>query len=196
MANSIGGIILAAGVSARMQRPKALLPWGHSTVVGSIIDTFLQTPLSPVVIVIREGEVGNAIRALVKDRARVVLNPDPERGMLSSLQCAAKELLDEGISQALITPVDQPQTSLALCRSLCALLLQNRWAIAAHNGAWGHPYAAADLREILQEESSAQHVLKRQAPQLIEGGAGVLLNLNTPEEYQLASSLYKQEPQS
>jgi molybdenum cofactor cytidylyltransferase len=191
---SIGGIILAAGVSARMLRPKALLPWRSSTFVQEIAKTFLEAGLSSIIVVIREGDTGRQIANLLKDVATVVVNPDPERGMFSSLQIGAQALLAQQISQALITPVDQPQLDVALCQKLCEALAQKQWAVAAHRQQWGHPYACPALNELMELDSSqsAQLTLQKKAPLLIEGGPQVLFNINTPEEYQ-ASQTY-QEP--
>ena len=38
----IAAIVLAAGLSRRMGQPKMLLPWGHSTVIGTVVDTVKQ----------------------------------------------------------------------------------------------------------------------------------------------------------
>lgn len=171
-----------------MLRPKALLPWRGSTFLQEITKTFQQAGLASIIVVIREGELGQQIAELVKDVATVVVNPDPDRGMLSSLQCGAHALLAQQISQALITPVDQPQLEVALCQRLCQALAQGQWAVAAHGQQWGHPYACPELRELmaLDPSQSAQLTLQKKAPLLIEGGPQVLFNLNTPEEYHAA----------
>jgi molybdenum cofactor cytidylyltransferase len=188
----VGAIILAAGASARMLRPKALLPWGGSTFVQEIANTFRQANLSPLIVVIRENDAGLEVGALVKELATVVINPAPDRGMLSSLQVGAQALLAQNISQALITPVDQPQLNLDLCQKLCEALAQKRWAVAAHGSQWGHPYACPELAELMALDSSqsAQQALQKKAPLLIQGGPQVLFNINTPQEYQVASLSY------
>ena len=171
-----------------MLRPKALLPWRTSTFLQEIAKTFQRAGLSPIIVVIRDDDTGRQISALVKDLAEVVVNPDPDRGMSSSLQLGAQALLAHNVTRALITPVDQPQVSVALCEQLCDALRQGRWAVAAHGSQWGHPYACPELSALaaLDPTKSAQHLLQKNDPLLLEGGPQVLFNLNTPEEYQAA----------
>jgi molybdenum cofactor cytidylyltransferase len=192
----MGGIILAAGASTRMLRPKALLPWGTSTFVQEIAKNFQLVGLFRIVVVISDSDTGAKIRELVEGIAEVAINPNPERGMLSSLQIGAQHLIEQNITQALITPVDQPQFDIGLCQKLCEALAQNQWAVAAHQGQWGHPYAAADLTEFtrLDLAQSAQLLLQKKSPLLIEGGPQVLFNINTPEEYQNAYLKNQKEP--
>ncbi|HEX5051643.1 MAG TPA: molybdenum cofactor guanylyltransferase [Planctomycetota bacterium] len=49
-----GAIILAGGLSTRMGRPKELLPFGDSTLLGHTIDT-LRTCATPIVVVTRDA---------------------------------------------------------------------------------------------------------------------------------------------
>ncbi|HLH37641.1 MAG TPA: nucleotidyltransferase family protein [Bryobacteraceae bacterium] len=93
------GIILAAGASRRMGRPKALLEYRGETFVGRLVRV-LQKFCDPVIVVL--GHHAAAIRDHV--RAGVVVNPDPDRGQLSSLQTAL-ERID---SDFLFIPVDSP----------------------------------------------------------------------------------------
>ncbi len=86
---SIPGIVLAAGASVRMGRPKAFLamtPGG--TILGRVLGTLADAGVEPLVVVAREPftprEAWNDPRA---DEVRVVVNPDPDRGQLSSLVC-------------------------------------------------------------------------------------------------------------
>lgn len=87
---SLGAIILAAGNSSRMGRPKMLLPWHETTVLGHLIA--LWTDLASQVAVVHaaadaviEAEL-NRVQFPMRNR---IVNPDPARGMFSSIQCAA-----------------------------------------------------------------------------------------------------------
>src|SRR4029079_18049295 len=81
----IAGIILAAGASSRMGTPKALLDYRGETFVGRLVRV-LQTTCNPVIVVL--GYHADALRAGIPAGAQVVVNPDPSRGQLSSLQTA------------------------------------------------------------------------------------------------------------
>jgi CTP:molybdopterin cytidylyltransferase MocA len=187
-----GAIILAAGTSSRMKQPKALLPWRSSTIIQELVLVFSRCHLS-VVVVVSPSETGKNITHLLQNSAACVVNPEPARGMLSSLQIGAASLLSRGISSALITPVDQPETSEEICLKLLQEVNAGRWAIASYQGQWGHPYTCPDLKEIvtLSENETASKLLQRKGPVLLECGPSVLYNLNTYEEYLFAQ---KKEP--
>lgn len=88
---SLGAIILAAGKSSRMGRPKMLLSWGTTSILGHLIRSWTNAQSDQIAIVCASGN--SAIEAemdcLNFPRQNRIQNPDPARGMFSSLQCAA-----------------------------------------------------------------------------------------------------------
>ena len=89
---ALGVVILAAGRSARMGRPKLLLPWYRTSVVGHLIRQWRALQARQITIVCAPGN--RAIQAEMdrlgfSARDRIV-NPAPERGMFSSIQWAAR----------------------------------------------------------------------------------------------------------
>jgi molybdenum cofactor cytidylyltransferase len=89
---SLGVVILAAGRSARMGKPKLLLPWGATSVLGHLIKQWQTLCATQVAVVCAPGH--QAIHAEL-DRLRFpaenrIANPAPDRGMFSSIQCAAQ----------------------------------------------------------------------------------------------------------
>jgi molybdenum cofactor cytidylyltransferase len=89
---SVGVVILAAGRSARMGKPKLLLPWGGTSVLGHLICQWQVLRASQIAVVCAPANV--ALQAEL-DRLGFplenrVYNPAPERGMFSSIQCAAR----------------------------------------------------------------------------------------------------------
>ncbi len=104
-AKPLGAIVLAAGASSRMGRPKALLPLdGGDTFVERIHRTLRAAGLDPVVVVGRpelEAPLGTLLPT-----TSVVINRAPERGQLSSL-LAGLEALGRPAA-ALVTLVDLP----------------------------------------------------------------------------------------
>src|SRR2546430_235141 len=87
MALVIPVIVLAAGRSSRMGHPKALLPLGAGeTFLTRIARTFLDAGVADVVIVV--GHDADAIAKSFAESglpARFVLNPNYDRGQLTSL---------------------------------------------------------------------------------------------------------------
>lgn len=100
------GIILAAGLSSRMGRDKATLPYRGSTFLNHLVDLLAQQ-VEPLVIVL--GHNAESIRSTIPPRSNVsvVVNPDFEQGMLSSLQTGIRAL-PGGAEAALFTLVDLP----------------------------------------------------------------------------------------
>ena len=89
---SVGVIILAAGRSARMGRPKLLLPWGGTSVLGHLIEQWRALGAEQVAVVCAPGDVAvpAELDRLGFPAQNQIINPAPERGMFSSIQCAAQ----------------------------------------------------------------------------------------------------------
>ena len=69
-----------------MGTPKALLPLGGETFLDRLIRLFAAGRIAPIVVL---GHHAAQIQSGIQRGAQAtfVVNPDPERGMLSSLQC-------------------------------------------------------------------------------------------------------------
>ena len=110
----IPGVVLAAGRSSRMGRPKALLPASPDgeTFVGRIVRTLRDGGVDDVVVV-AGGMAAEIERVLAQadHPPRVVLNPTPERGQFSSLQVGLRAVDRPGVSAMLVTLVDVPLVS-------------------------------------------------------------------------------------
>ncbi len=150
-----------------MGRDKALLPYGDSTFLGTLIDTFL-TRLDPVVVVL--GHHAEQIRERMPSdqRVRFVTNEDYGRGMLSSLQTGLREV--ETDSGVVFTLVDHPSLR-AETLAKVADVFEERSPVAViprYEGERGHPVAisrplAAELLA-LPAESSPKQVLRNAYP--------------------------------
>jgi len=122
-----------------MGSPKSLLPIHGETFLDRLIRIFSRVA-NPVIVVLgaNAGEITSRIERA--DEARFVTNPDPERGMLSSLQCGL-EAVPRDMEAALFTPVDHPSVEAATLEKLVdafedagAMVI-----VPCYNGAHGHP---------------------------------------------------------
>lgn len=87
----IVGILLAAGLSTRMGRPKQLLPFGNSTIIETVIDNMVSSNFDDVRVVI--GHCAQEIEDLIGDLGvKTVYNPDYRDGMLSSAQIGIRSI--------------------------------------------------------------------------------------------------------
>jgi CTP:molybdopterin cytidylyltransferase MocA len=84
---AVTGIVLAAGAGRRLGRPKADVLLGGRRLVDRAVDTLRAGGCAEVLAVLRPGQAAAA-------GARTVVNPEPDSGMGSSLQCALAELAD------------------------------------------------------------------------------------------------------
>ncbi|HWW83810.1 MAG TPA: nucleotidyltransferase family protein [Vicinamibacterales bacterium] len=116
----IPAVVLAAGRSSRMGRPKALLPLASGeTFVQRIVTTFLEALVDDIVIVLGH-EPQPIIRSLTATgvRARYVINRHYDRGQLSSVLTGLNVVDRPGVRAALVTLVDVPLMSVATVRTV------------------------------------------------------------------------------
>jgi molybdenum cofactor cytidylyltransferase len=109
----LSGIILAAGASSRMGRPKQLLPLRGRPLLQHVLDEAVASRLDEIVLVLgnQADEVHEALALPEGSRVRVVVNADWARGQSTSLRLA---LLRARPSAAAILLGDQPGVGAAL----------------------------------------------------------------------------------
>jgi molybdenum cofactor cytidylyltransferase len=143
----IPAIVLAAGKSSRMGRPKANLPLeGGATFLSHLVRSFHAAAVDDGVIVVghdAEAVVSAAARALATTgvAARFVLNPDYETGQLSSLLKGLNFVDRPGVTAALLTLVDVPLVDPGTIRAVIDRYLQTHAPIVrpVRGGEHGHP---------------------------------------------------------
>jgi molybdenum cofactor cytidylyltransferase len=109
----IPAIILAAGLSTRMGRPKPLLPLANGdTFVTRIVRSFLDSGVDDVVVVL--GHEADAVAATLIESgvaARFVVNDAYQTGQLSSVLRGLNAIDRPGVRAMLMTLVDVPLVS-------------------------------------------------------------------------------------
>lgn len=190
----IPSVILAAGRSERMRRPKALLPIGQAgdTFVAHLIATFRDADTDDVVVVIRPGDT--PLRAAVERcAARVAQNPDADRGQLSSLIAGLDAVDRPGVRGILVMPVDIPLVRAQTITAVKAAFVRSSAPIvrAVHRGQHGHPVIFA--RRVFDElrradpHTGARAVVHAHAHDLLNvevDDPGILRDVDTPEDYE------------
>jgi molybdenum cofactor cytidylyltransferase len=103
----IAAVIVAAGAGRRFGGPKVLARLGGKTFLEHALEAVASCEPRLVVIDPASAPAARA-RAVSEAAGAVVLgNPDPARGMLSSVKIAIATL-DPGVTHALLLPVDHP----------------------------------------------------------------------------------------
>ena len=186
----ITALILAAGQSKRMGRPKMLLSWGRTTVLGQVIDTFKKAGIEDILVV--TGGAREQVEALAGTAARTVFNPGFEEGeMLSSIQVGLAEMKPE-TEAVLIGLGDQPQVQKRSVKLVVEEYIKSKapLVVPSFQLRRGHPWLVtrAYWDEILSmgSDDTLRNFLNRHSSEIryVEtNDPGILKDLDTPDEY-------------
>lgn len=190
----ITAIVLAAGKSERIGRPKSLLPTSDGTpFVAAILETMTATRVDEVRVVVgHQAEQVIDLGGLV--RHVIVHHREFERGMLSSVQAGVRAL-PRGTTAFLLWPVDLP-----LVRAETVDRLITAWegsrppvVVPVHHGKRGHPvlFSASLGAELLRapEGEGARAVVHAHEKGLVEvevDDPAILTDIDTPQAYRKA----------
>ncbi len=131
--------MLAAGQARRFGRPKLAMPFGDSSIIGSAVSALADGGVGPIIVVCG-GNAREVEQALSGHSVRLVQNPDPDRGMLSSVQAGVAALPQE-TGSFLVALGDQPRIRAEHIRRLVAEheAAGSGIAVPTHGGKRGHP---------------------------------------------------------
>jgi len=190
-------VILGAGASSRMGRPKLLLPWGGTTIIGHLLKQWRELGAAQIGIVLRPRDTGLAAELDLLDfpPAGRIENPQPELGMFSSIQCAASwPGWRIEITTWAIVLGDQPHLRPETLRQLLAFQSANDDAICQleFDGHARHPVLLP--RQAINElKASPAETLKDflklttiRSLRYPVDDPGLALDLDTPEDYEQA----------
>lgn len=194
-AGEFAAVILAAGRSSRMGKPKLLLPWGTTTILGHLIEQWRAMGAKQIAIVCaaRDEAVAQALDCLGLSRRDRIFNQEPEKGMFSSIQCAARwDGWQPAIENWVVALGDQPQLHDETLRGLLAWAKKHPREIClpAYNGHGRHPVLmpkgiflelattkSPTLKEFLQAHKTSMCQL---------ADAGLAMDIDTPAAYEEA----------
>jgi len=182
-------LLPAAGASRRMGRPKLLLPFRGRPLIAAVVDALRAGGVDTIVLVIAPED--EELRAWARQAGvDVAVNPDPERGMLSSIQEGLAALPRDQI--LLVSPADLPRLRAASVAELLRRMLAAGapLAVPVYQGKRGHPLAIAPalIPEIptLDPRIGLKQLRDRHAAELLEvpvDDPGVVMDVDTPEDY-------------
>jgi molybdenum cofactor cytidylyltransferase len=196
----LAALILSAGASSRMGRPKALIHYRESTFLQHLLDVTRHPKIGVTRVVLGAG--ADEIRITTKlDPSVVVLNPEWEKGQLSSICAGVRSLAEIATDGMVLCPVDHPLVSASLVSDLVEQFYKSGKAIVvpAYNGRRGHPaiFSSSLYEELLAAppEKGARTVVWAHASDVLEvptAEEGIVLNINDPE--MLKRALGPEEP--
>jgi molybdenum cofactor cytidylyltransferase len=188
-------VVLAAGLSRRMGRPKLVLPWGETTVIGRVVRVLAAAGLEEMWIVTGGSrlEVEAALAAEAVAGLRTVFNPAYAGGEMAASLKAGLAALPGGVDAALVVLGDQPQIRPEVAAAVVAAYQGSRAALVvpSYRMRRGHPWLidrslwglvrglgpGQSPRDLLNEHAASIRYLPVDTP-------SVLLDLDTPEDYQ------------
>jgi len=191
----ITAVILSAGESSRMGRPKALLPIDGVRFIERIVATLKSTRIDEIIAVL--GHNAEEMRQKVSDLpVKIVVNPDYKQGQLSSLIAAIRSI-ESGenhhrVDAILVHLVDHPYINVDLVNLMIDRFSETKQLIVVprYRGRRGHPviFSRALFAELLaapldQGAKAVVHAHRDQTLEIDTEDEGVAIDIDTPEEY-------------
>ena len=187
-------IVLAAGSSTRLGRPKALVDFDGRTALELVLAALRAAGVEAGAVVV--GEDAEAIEGAVDVRPfELAENPDPSAGRTGSVQVGLNALAAAGggADDALLWPVDRPLASTSTVQAVLAAALgageDVGWVVPACDGHRGHPILLraavlpavrrAGPGEILRDALRASGLFAFEVP--VED-SGIHVNIDTDDD--------------
>ncbi|HSL37611.1 MAG TPA: nucleotidyltransferase family protein [Arthrobacter sp.] len=177
------GLILAAGASRRLGRPKQLLPYGHGVLLDAVIAAARDCGFDQTVLALG-GAAGDVQRTVDTTGCEIVLNPDFGAGCSSSIAAGIAALRPDTDAVVLLLG-DQPGVRAITARALLERLFTG-WpdtgagapgiAVCRYDDGVGHPLA---FTRRMFPELAALHGDKA-VWKLLEQRAGDVVELRVP----------------
>ncbi|MEN6324860.1 MAG: nucleotidyltransferase family protein [Syntrophomonas sp.] len=186
----ISAIILAAGTSARMGRPKLLLPFRGVSLIRSVTLNVLASAVDEVLVV--SGYRAAAVNSEIEDLpVRIVYNPNYLQGQGTTLAAGARQV-NPASECFLVFMGDQPLIDAAIINRLIKEYRQsNCFALRPeYRGQPGHPVlfhgSLLEPLKTLGEDEGARKILARLGNRVVNlpvSNQEVIIDVDTPEAY-------------
>lgn len=183
-------VLLAAGESRRMGRPKLSLAYSETrSFVERCVEVFLDFGCSPIAVVANDSGMKHLQQAPSAWSSRVLplLNDAPERGRFLSLQIGLRALSPG--AYVFLHNVDSPFVSPGILEDLASRAGTADYIRPVCRGRHGHPVlispgVASEIAWESQQVENVRDYLQRYTQCFVEtSDAGVLVNINSPEDY-------------
>jgi molybdenum cofactor cytidylyltransferase len=185
----VAGLVLAAGGSSRLGRPKQLLPYNGSTLLDHAVATARACEFDQLLVAV--GGAAEKVRDRVDlSGADVVVNPGFGQGCSSSI-AVAMDALDPRATVLVLMLGDQPGVVPATVRVLLAVRGDAALAVCRYDDGRGHPFAFGreafdDLRG-LHGDKAVWRMLERRADEVQEVPVAgpIPLDVDTWADYEM-----------
>jgi molybdenum cofactor cytidylyltransferase len=192
MSSSPTIIVLAAGRGSRFgdSRHKLEQRFGHTTVLGTVLETVASTGL-PMVVVTTPALAGLVVDTVAAKDVVLLAQKDLGEGFGMGRSISRGVLARPDSQGWLVMPGDMPLVRGETLRAVAQALKEHTVAYPQHLGRRGHPVGfASELYSELAQlsgDEGARRVMARYASHGIDvDDAGVLMDIDTPDDLHLA----------
>jgi len=186
----IWAVVLAAGESRRMGRPKLLLSYGKETIIETVVRTAVASSVDRTLVVL--GAQREDIEEKIRDFAvKRVLNREYQKGMFSSVLCGLGSL-PRSARAAVLVLADQPGIPAGVIDSLIESFLREKKGIVVpvYRKKRGHPLLL-DLKyrrevETLPPDVGLRGLMLRHPEDILEvrvSSPEILRDIDSPGDY-------------
>jgi len=194
----ISAIILAAGMSKRMGRPKQLLQLGNKPLIRIVVENVLASTVDEI-IVVTGYQAGKVVEAIKDLPIKIIFNPDYRQGQGTSLAVGVKQL-DKSTEFFLVFMCDQPLISPSTINTVIDEF-RKRGSLAlrpTYKDIPGHPVVFSSIlssnMEQLHEDEGARKVLEglgARVDYFALQDEGIVIDIDTPESYERFKKKYR-----
>jgi len=135
-------VVPAAGRSTRFGGGKLVVDLDGRTMLDRTLDCLLEAGAARVVVVAANPSELSTVLRLSDDRVRLVTNPEPDRGMFSSIQTGIAAIAAGLQSPTLVLPGDMPFVRVETVTAVAEAVTRSAVPVApTFEGRRGHPVA-------------------------------------------------------
>ena len=184
----VTGLVLGAGGSRRLGRPKQLLPYRDATLLGHVVGVARACPFDQIMVAI--GGAADEVRSQVDLAGTAVVINDAYGAGCSSSIAATLGAVDERCEVMVLMLGDQPGVTAATVATLLAGRGDSPLAVCRYDEGRGHPIAFA--RDVFGElaqlhgDKGVWRLLDQRSGDVVEVRVAgpIPLDVDTPEDYQ------------
>jgi molybdenum cofactor cytidylyltransferase len=191
----IVAVILSAGESSRMGRPKALLPIDGLRFIDKIVTSLRLARIGKIMVVL--GHNAAEMRQKISDlQVDLVINPDYKQGQLTSLRAAIRSIEARNdadrVDGILVHLVDHPYINADLVNLMIERFYETKKLIVVprYQSRRGHPviFSRALFGELLaapldRGAKAVVHAHRDDTLEIDTNDEGAIIDIDTPEEY-------------
>lgn len=194
------GIILAAGASTRLGRPKQLLEFDDQPLLAHVIRAAVESNLEYTILILghRATEIKKVLGSCIEhEKLCVIVNRDYRNGMAGSLKMGLKQIMDEYFC-AMIILADHPFLDSFLINHLLYYFMNSDKTLCAptYKGRRGHPVIFGNrfFSDILSisGDIGAREIFHNNPNQILAvelDDSRVFMDIDTESDFELAQLL-------